>query len=71
MNTTLPTAEQLALDWANNPRWAGIDARRTAAEDVVRLRGTVADRALARPARRREAVGLPARASPSSTRSAR
>ena len=25
MKTTLPTAEQLRLDWTNNPRWAGID----------------------------------------------
>jgi isocitrate lyase len=36
----LPTAEQLKLDWANNPRWAGI-TRTYSAEDVVRLRGTV------------------------------
>jgi 2-methylisocitrate lyase-like PEP mutase family enzyme len=41
MKPTLPTAEQLRLDWANNPRWAGI-ARNYTAEDVVRLRGTVA-----------------------------
>jgi isocitrate lyase len=40
MKTTLPTAEQLALDWANNSRWAGVK-RPYAAEDVVRLRGTV------------------------------
>src|SRR6478672_6542088 len=38
---TLPTAEQLRLDWTNNPRWTGIDRPYTA-EDVVRLRGTVA-----------------------------
>src|SRR6476620_2061213 len=38
---TLPTAEQLRLDWSNNPRWAGIERPYTA-EDVVRLRGTVA-----------------------------
>jgi len=41
MKQTLPSAEQLRLDWANNPRWAGIDRPYTA-EDVVRLRGTVA-----------------------------
>jgi isocitrate lyase len=35
-----PTAEQLKLDWANHPRWAGI-TRNYSAEDVVRLRGTV------------------------------
>ncbi len=40
MKTPLPTAEQLRLDWSNNPRWAGI-TRSYAAEDVVRLRGTV------------------------------
>ena len=38
---TLPTAEQLRLDWTNNPRWDGIERPYTA-EDVVRLRGTVA-----------------------------
>ena len=36
----LPSADQLKLDWANNPRWAGI-TRSYSAEDVVRLRGTV------------------------------
>ena len=41
MKTTLPTAEQLRLDWSNNTRWAGI-TRPYSAEDVVRLRGTVA-----------------------------
>ncbi len=41
MKATLPTAEQLKLDWINNPRWTGI-ARPYSAEDVVRLRGTVA-----------------------------
>ena len=40
MKTTLPTAEQLKLDWNNNPRWAGI-TRTYSSEDVVRLRGTV------------------------------
>ena len=34
------TAEQIKLDWTNNPRWAGIKRNYTA-EDVVRLRGTV------------------------------
>ncbi|HQY81363.1 isocitrate lyase [Thermomonas sp.] len=41
MKHTMPTAEQLKLDWANNPRWAGV-TRTYSAEDVVRLRGTVA-----------------------------
>jgi isocitrate lyase len=41
MKTTLPTADQLRLDWSNNPRWAGI-TRPYSAEEVVRLRGTVA-----------------------------
>ncbi|UHQ20561.1 isocitrate lyase [Lysobacter sp. KIS68-7] len=36
----LPTAEQLRLDWTNNPRWTGIERPYTA-DDVVRLRGTV------------------------------
>ena len=37
---TLPTAEQLKLDWTNNARWKGV-TRTYTAEDVVRLRGTV------------------------------
>jgi len=41
MKTTLPTAEQIRLDWQNNPRWAAVK-RPYSAEDVVRLRGTVA-----------------------------
>ena len=41
MTSKLPTAEQLCQDWSNNPRWAGI-TRPYSAEDVVRLRGTVA-----------------------------
>jgi isocitrate lyase len=41
MKTQLPTPEQITLDWNNNPRWAGI-RRNYLAEDVVRLRGTVA-----------------------------
>jgi isocitrate lyase len=36
----LPTAEDIALDWATSPRWRGI-ARTYSAEDVVRLRGTI------------------------------
>jgi len=40
MKNTLPSAEQLTLDWQNNPRWSGIQ-RNYGAEDVVRLRGTV------------------------------
>ncbi|MFK2877883.1 isocitrate lyase [Rhodanobacter hydrolyticus] len=41
MKTTLPTAEQIELDWNNNPRWTGIE-RHYGGADVVRLRGTVA-----------------------------
>ena len=41
MNARLASAEQLRLDWTNNPRWAGVQ-RGYAAEEVVRLRGTVA-----------------------------
>ena len=37
----MKTAEQITLDWNNNPRWTGI-RRNYTAEDVVRLRGTVA-----------------------------
>ncbi len=40
MKTPLPTAEQITLDWTNNPRWRGV-RRNYTAEDVVRLRGTV------------------------------
>jgi isocitrate lyase len=40
MKTSLPTADQLKLEWANNPRWSGI-TRPYSAEDVTRLRGTV------------------------------
>ncbi|TWI05815.1 isocitrate lyase [Luteimonas cucumeris] len=40
MKTILPTAEQIQLDWSNNPRWQGI-TRSYSPEDVVRLRGTV------------------------------
>lgn len=38
--TSMPSAEQITLEWANNARWAGI-RRNYTAEDVVRLRGTV------------------------------
>jgi len=41
MKTQQPTAEQIKLDWSNNPRWHGV-TRNYTAEDVVRLRGTVA-----------------------------
>ncbi|HEX6834108.1 MAG TPA: isocitrate lyase [Rudaea sp.] len=40
MKMTLPTAEQIRIDWQNNPRWNGV-TRPYKAEDVVRLRGTV------------------------------
>ncbi|HEY8682395.1 MAG TPA: isocitrate lyase, partial [Rhodanobacter sp.] len=40
MKNTLPTAEQITLDWKNNARWAGIQRNYTA-DDVVRLRGTI------------------------------
>jgi isocitrate lyase len=40
MKATLPTVDQIKLDWANNPRWNGVKRNYTA-EDVVRLRGTV------------------------------
>ena len=38
--TNMPSAQQIAQDWATNPRWVGIK-RNYAAADVVRLRGTV------------------------------
>ncbi len=40
MKMQQPTAEQIKLDWSNNPRWHDI-VRNYSAEDVVRLRGTV------------------------------
>jgi isocitrate lyase len=40
MTTTLPTAEQLEQQWADDARWSGI-TRPYSAADVVRLRGTV------------------------------
>jgi isocitrate lyase len=41
MTTTVTTADQLRQQWATDPRWDGI-TRPYSAEDVVRLRGTVA-----------------------------
>ena len=41
MTAPLPTADQLRQQWASDPRWAGIERPYTA-EDVVRLRGSVA-----------------------------
>ncbi len=38
--TPLPTADDIANDWAVSPRWGGI-SRTYSAEDVVRLRGTI------------------------------
>ncbi len=40
MKNSLPTVDQIKLDWANNPRWNGVKRNYTA-DDVVRLRGTV------------------------------
>lgn len=40
MKTTLPTADQIALEWKNNARWNGIQRNYDAAA-VARLRGTV------------------------------
>ncbi|QOW24401.1 isocitrate lyase [Lysobacter sp. H23M47] len=39
--STQPTADQIRDDWNTNPRWKGI-TRPYSAEEVVRLRGTVA-----------------------------
>jgi isocitrate lyase len=39
--TTLKSAEQIQHEWNTDPRWAGI-TRNYSAQDVVRLRGTVA-----------------------------
>ncbi|MGY1426243.1 isocitrate lyase [Lysobacter sp. A289] len=39
--TSQPTADQIRHDWNTNPRWSGIQ-RPYSAEEVVRLRGTVA-----------------------------
>jgi isocitrate lyase len=40
MKNSLPTADQIRIDWQNNPRWNGV-TRPYKAEDVARLRGTV------------------------------
>jgi len=40
MKNTLPTADQIALEWKNDSRWHGVK-RNYSAEDVTRLRGTV------------------------------
>ncbi|HMB57780.1 MAG TPA: isocitrate lyase [Arenimonas sp.] len=48
MSNSLRSAEQLKKDWQSSPRWAGIERGYTA-EEVVRLRGTVAiDHSIAR-----------------------
>jgi isocitrate lyase len=39
--STLPTAEDLRSNWRDSPRWRGIE-RTYRAEDVIRLRGTIA-----------------------------
>ena len=41
MTASLPNADQLRQQWASDTRWAGIERPYTA-EDVVRLRGSVA-----------------------------
>ena len=41
MSTTMRSAEQLRHDWQTDPRWAGVK-RGYEAEEVVKLRGTVA-----------------------------
>ena len=40
MSSFLEQVEELDAEWASNPRWAGV-TRTHAAEDVVRLRGSV------------------------------
>jgi isocitrate lyase len=40
-NRTLPTADELRRLWSDSPRWRGVQ-RGYQAEDVVRLRGTIA-----------------------------
>ena len=54
---SLPTAEELRRSWRESPRWRGVQRGYDAA-DVVRLRGTIAGRALDRAAHGREAVAL-------------
>ena len=69
MTASLPNADQLRQQWASDPRWAGIERPYTA-EDVVRLRGSVAvEHSLARLALR--SSGTTWSASLSSTRSVR
>ena len=41
MKNAMPTAEQITFEWKNNARWKDVKRNYTA-EDVVRLRGTVA-----------------------------
>jgi isocitrate lyase len=41
LRSQLPTAEDLRRQWRDSPRWRGIE-RPYSAEDVVRLRGTIA-----------------------------
>ncbi len=41
LRSQLPTAEELRRQWRDSPRWRGIE-RPYSAEDVVRLRGTIA-----------------------------
>src|SRR5882757_2173759 len=41
LRSQLPTAEELRSLWRDSPRWRGIE-RPYSAEDVVRLRGTIA-----------------------------
>jgi isocitrate lyase len=46
--SSMRSADQLRHDWKNDARWAGVE-RGYSAEEVVRLRGTVAiDHSLAR-----------------------
>jgi isocitrate lyase len=42
LDGVLPTAAELAAEWAGDPRWAGVE-RTYSAEDVVRLRGRVTE----------------------------
>ena len=39
--TTFLTQVELEKDWATNPRWKGIKRTYSAADDVIRLRGSV------------------------------
>ena len=42
LDRALPSAQELAQEWADDPRWAGVERTYTA-EDVVRLRGRVTE----------------------------